>query len=282
MAPPAFIICFHFVVEGHCFIEVEGGEPCAMQDGDVVLLPRNEPHRLGSSLDLPTVRASDIIRAPEGPGLPSIVHGGGGDACTMVCGFLGGDAQIQPLVATLPALIKLNVRDTSGGAWISQSFRYGVRQMAEGDPGAATVMSKMSELLFVEAVRRYVATAPQEGTGFLAGLRDRAVGKALALIHSQVAREWTVEELADSVNMSRSAFADRFVALVGQPPVRYLTSWRMQLATHRLREGRLSIGQIAFDIGYESEAAFTRAFKREVGVPPAMWRRQTRHSALPE
>jgi AraC-like DNA-binding protein len=282
MAPPAFIICFHFVVEGRCVIDVKGGEPCAAQEGDVVLLPRNELHRIASSLDVPAVEASDIIRTPEGPGLPSIVHGGGGEACNMVCGFLGGDAQIQPLVATLPSLIKFNVRETPGGEWISQSFRYGARQLAEGDAGAATVMSKMSELMFVEAIRRYLTTMPDERTGFLAGLRDPAIGKALALMHTQVARDWTVENLADAVHMSRSAFAERFVTLLGQPPVRYLTGWRMQLAAHKLREGRLSIGQIAFDIGYESEAAFTRAFKREVGVPPATWRRQAHQGAAAE
>jgi transcriptional regulator GlxA family with amidase domain len=143
-------------------------------------------------------------------------------------------------------------------------------------------MSKMSELMFVEAIRRYLTTMPDERTGFLAGLRDPAIGKALALMHTQVARDWTVENLADAVHMSRSAFAERFVTLLGQPPVRYLTGWRMQLAAHKLREGRLSIGQIAFDIGYESEAAFTRAFKREVGVPPATWRRQAHQGAAAE
>lgn len=141
--------------------------------------------------------------------------------------------------------------------------------------GGATVIAKLSELMFVEAVRRYVATLPEESTGWLAGLRDPAIGKALALMHTQVARQWTADELAQAVNLSRSAFAERFTTLIGQPPMKYLTNWRMQIATHKLREGRLSIGQIAFDTGYESEAAFTRAFKRELGVPPATWRRQT-------
>jgi transcriptional regulator GlxA family with amidase domain len=126
----------------------------------------------------------------------------------------------------------------------------------------------------VEAVRRYVATLPEESTGWLAGLRDPAIGKALALMHTQVARPWTADELAQAVNLSRSAFADRFTSLIGQPPMKYLTNWRMQIAMHKLREARLSIGRIAFDIGYDSETAFTRAFKRELGTPPATWRRQ--------
>ena len=274
MSPPAHVVCFHFVVEGRCFIDVTGAEPASVEAGEAVLLSRNELHKLGSDLRLKATPAADIIRAPEGVGVPRIVHGGGGDPCTMVCGFLGGDAQLAPLISTLPPLLKLRVRDTPGGEWVAQSFRYGAQQLANGDPGAATIMSKMSELLFIEAVRRYLTTMPEAHTGFLAGLRDPAVGKSLALMHTQVARDWTAEELADAVNLSRSAFADRFTTLMGQPPMRYLTGWRMQVAGHKLREGRQTIAQIAFDIGYESEAAFTRAFKREIGVPPATWRKQ--------
>ena len=275
MAPPAYVICFHYVVEGGGFVAVEGGEPCALTAGDVVLLPHNQVHKLGSRLDMAAVETGDLVRPPDGLGVSRIDHGGGGAACLMVCGFLGGDAQLQPLIVTLPAIMKMSVRDTPGGDWIAQSFRYGARQLADGDPGAVTIMSKMSELLFVEAVRRYLTTMPSERTGFLAGLRDPAVGKALALMHTQVGREWTAEDLAGAVNLSRSTFAERFTELIGQPPMKYLTNWRMQVAAFKLREGRLSIGQIAFDVGYDSEAAFTRAFKRERGTPPATWRRRT-------
>jgi AraC-like DNA-binding protein len=278
MAPPEQIVCFHFVVEGKCLIETSEGLN-QVEEGEAVLLPRNQLHRLGSDLSIPAISAADIMLPPEGVGVPRIVHGGGGEACTMVCGFLGGDAHLQPLLATLPPLLKLKVRDTPGGEWVAQSFRYGAQQLANGNPGAATVMSKMSELLFVEAVRRYLNTMPEAHTGFLAGLRDPAVGKALALMHTQIARAWTAEELADAVNLSRSAFADRFTTLMGQPPMRYLTGWRIQVAGHKLREGRQTIAQIAFDIGYESEAAFTRAFKREMGVPPATWRKDRLKSA---
>ena len=274
MTPPDRLVCFHFVVEGRCFVEVDGGEPVTLEQGEAVLLSRNELHKLGSDLRLAAVPAGDIILSPDGIGVLRIVHGGDGDPCSMVCGFLGGDAQLEPLLKTLPSLLKLKVRDTPGGEWIAQSFRFGAQQLANGDPGAATIMSKMSELLFVEAVRRYLATMPEAHTGFLAGLRDPAVGKALALMHTQVARNWTAEDLADAVNLSRSAFADRFSTLMGEPPMRYLTGWRMQVAGHKLREGKQTISQIAFDIGYESEAAFTRAFKRELGMPPAAWRKK--------
>lgn len=274
MAPPSNLVCFHFIVEGRCFVAVEGGEPVAAQEGDVVVLSRNELHRIGSDVRLPPTPAGDLILAPEGAGVPRIDHGGGGDRCTMVCGFLGGDAQLEPLLKTLPSVLTLKVRDTAGGEWIAQSFRYGAQQLANGDPGAATIMSKMSELLFVEAVRRYLATMPEAHTGFLAGLRDPAIGKALALMHTQIARDWTSEELAEAVNLSRSAFADRFTALMKEPPMHYLTSWRMLVAGQKLREGRQAIAQIAYEVGYESEAAFARAFKREMGTPPAMWRRE--------
>ena len=278
MTPPEQIVCFHFVVEGKCFIETGEGVS-EVEEGEAVLLPRNQLHRLGSDLKVKPISAADIMLPPEGVGVPRIVHGGGGEACTMVCGFLGGDAHLQPLLATLPPLLKLKVRDTPGGEWVAQSLRYGAQQLANGNPGAATVMSKMSELLFVEAVRRYLNTMPEAHTGFLAGLRDPAVGKALALMHTQPARAWTAEDLADAVNLSRSAFADRFSTLMGQPPMRYLTGWRIQVAGHKLRERRQTIAQIAFDIGYESEAAFTRAFKREMGVPPATWRKDRLKSA---
>ena len=274
MTPPAHVICFHYVVEGECFVAVAGDEPSQLEGGDIVLLPRNELHKLGSRLDMSPGSLLDLILPPDGVGLARIDYGGGGAPCVMVCGFLGGDAQLQPLIATLPAIMKMTVRDTPGGDWIAQSFRYGARHLADGDPGATTIMSKMSELLFVETVRRYLTTMPAERTGFLAGLRDPAIGKALALMHTHVAREWASEDLAEAVNLSRSTFAERFTALIGLPPMKYLTNWRMQVAAHKLREGRLSIGQSAFDIGYESEAAFTRAFKRELGVPPATWRKQ--------
>ena len=274
MATPAHVIGFHYILDGQCVTAVEGQEPCTLAAGDMVLYPRNEEHRIGSDVGLPLTDTADLVQSSDGVGVLRIDHGGGGAECRLICGFLGGDAQLEPLIATLPSVMKLTVRDTPGGEWISQSFRFGARQLSNADPGAAAIMSKMSELLFVEALRRYLATMPEERTGFLAGLRDPAIGKALALLHTQVAREWTAEDLAGAVNLSRSTFAERFTMLIGQPPMKYLTNWRMQVAAHKLREGRLTIGQIALDIGYDSEAAFTRAFKRELGVPPATWRRQ--------
>lgn len=274
MTPPAIIVCYHFIFEGKCLIKVEGLAPCEVSEGEVLLIPRNDPHLIGSDLSLPVIPASEVIQPPSNLGLSTIEHGGGGKSCTMVCGFLGGDANLGTLVSLLPQMIKIRVKDTPGGDWISQSFRFAARELANGDPGAATIVSKMSELLFVEAIRRHLASMPDEQTGLLAGLRDPAIGKALALMHARVNRSWTSEELADEVGMSRSAFAERFVSVIGEPPMRYLMGWRMQVASQMLRDGRLTIAQIAFETGYESEAAFARAFKRELGIPPAAWRKK--------
>jgi AraC-like DNA-binding protein len=169
-------------------------------------------------------------------------------------------------------VLKLDVRTTASGAWIESSFRFAAGEIGASRLGSTTVIAKFSELLFVEAVSRYVASLPEERRGWLAGLRDPQVGRALALMHAKPSEEWTAESLARAVNLSRSVFAERFATLVGQPPMQYLTLWRMHVAAQRLRERRGSVAQIGFDIGYSSEAAFSRAFKRQFGVAPAAWR----------
>lgn len=169
-------------------------------------------------------------------------------------------------------MLKLDVRATASGAWIESSFRFAVSEIAAGRMGSATVIAKLSELLFVEAVSQYVARLPAERRGWLSGLRDPQIGRALTLLHGRPAEAWTAEALALEVGMSRSAFAERFTSLIGQPPMHYLTVWRMHLAAQRLREGRGTVAQIAFAVGYESEAAFSRAFKRQFGESPGAWR----------
>jgi AraC-like DNA-binding protein len=193
----------------------------------------------------------------------------------VLCGFLGAEDSFGPLLSSLPSVLKLDVRATPLGTWIESSFRLAVSQIAAGRVGSSSVIAKLSELLFVEAVNHYVAALPADRRGWLAGLRDANIGRALAMLHANPARDWTAEELAIDVGMSRSGFAERFNALVGQPPMQYLTMWRMQLAAQRLRESREAIAQIAYAVGYESEAAFNRAFKREFGAPPAAWRRRS-------
>jgi AraC-like DNA-binding protein len=167
----------------------------------------------------------------------------------------------------------VNMREGPGAQWLTSSIRFSISEAAGQRAGAGTVLAKLSELMFVEAIRRHIESLPPEQTGWLAGLRDRFVGKTLAMIHSKPAHPWTVEELAGAVGLSRSALADRFTALVGQPPMQYLTRWRLQLAANLLRSGARNVASVAADVGYDSEAAFSRAFKRELGVAPAAWRR---------
>jgi AraC-like DNA-binding protein len=165
------------------------------------------------------------------------------------------------------------VEEGASGSWIESSFRFAAHQLAEGRIESPAVLAKLAELLFVEAVRRYVRSLPPEASGWLAGLRDPVVGRALALLHSRMTHRWTTEELAQEIGLSRSAFAERFTSLMGEPPMRYLANWRMQVAAQRLKSSYEPIARIAFEIGYESEAAFNRAFRRTFDMPPMAWRK---------
>jgi AraC-like DNA-binding protein len=271
---PAHIIAYHYVVAGCLFVQAGDGAPVDAGEGEIVLLPRNHPHVLSSAPGLRPAVIDDLIRPPVGDAPAMLRHGGGGALTQIVCGFLGCDVPDNPLLATLPAVLRVNLHDAPGGEWVGGSFRHAAEEFSTGGIGSATVLGKLAELLFVEAVRRYLATLPEDGTGWLAGLRDRAVGRALALLHGRVADDWTTEALAREVGLSRSAFAERFTVLIGMPPMRYLARWRLQLAAVRLRDSARSSAQIAYEVGYDSEAAFCRAFRRSFGVTPAAWRRQ--------
>lgn len=276
MAQPVQVVSFHYIVEGGLELRLEGQPPCAVVAGEAVLMPRNDLHVLGSPGHRQPVSMRELIEPLDRSGLVKLRHGGGGARTRLVCGFLGGNEQMHPLLTNLPPLMKIDIAAMPGGDWIGRTFTYAAQTLGEGDPGAETVLAKLSELLFVESIRRYLAGLPPEETGWLAGLRDPAIGRALGLLHGRVSEAWTAEALAREVNMSRSTFAERFTALVGRPPMRYLTAWRMQLARQKLMETRQTVAQIAFDVGYDSEAAFNRAFHRECGSPPASWRRRAR------
>ena len=276
LGPASHLIPYHYVVEGELHIRVDGedGEGMVVGAGDVVLLPRNDQHLVGSDLSLPPVAGRDIIQPRADGGMFSIHHGGGGKGTRMVCGFLGCDsAEGNPVFSTLPPLLKLSVEQGGAAEWIRSTFQYAAEELAAGRPGSETVLAKLSELLFVEAVRRYAEALPEGRTGWLAGLRDPHVARALALLHRDVARTWNVDDLSRAVGLSRSALADRFTRLIGVPPINYLANWRMQVATQKLRSTSASLAQIADMVGYNSEAAFSRAFKKVVGTAPATWRR---------
>lgn len=274
LGPATHMILFHYIVEGVVCIRVDGEKDLAIRAGEVVLLPRNDPHLMGSDLSLPPVPGRDIIRPPMNGGLASMHHGGGGERTRMVCGFLGCSSAVgNPVISALPSVLKLNVEKPGAAEWIRSTFQYAAEEISEGRPGSETVLAKLSELLFVEAVRRHAETLSDRQTGWLAGLRDPQVARALALLHRDTARRWTVDDLGREIGSSRSALADRFTRLLGVPPMQYLANWRMQVAMQKLRDTRASIAQVAESVGYESEAAFSRAFKKATDAAPAAWRR---------
>ncbi len=269
---PGQIVAYHFVISGRLLCAVDDQPPMEVAAGEVVLMPRNDRHILASAPGLPAVKAAELVRPGEVGGLARIDHGGGGEPTHLVCGFLATEQMHNPLIDTLPALLKLDIRQGASRDWVEASVRFAARELSAGKFASSPIMSRLSELLFVEAVRDYAQTLDGARAGWLAGLTDPQVGRALALLHGDVITDWTTERLAHEVSMSRSAFNERFTALIGMPPIRYLTQWRLQLAKEKLRDGRQVIAQIAHAVGYDSEVAFNRAFKREFGEPPARWR----------
>jgi AraC-like DNA-binding protein len=272
------LISYHVVTEGRCYAYLIDGEPIAVEAGEVVVFTKGDPHvmasRPGMRADPVAADALDGVAASQ---LPFFVnYGGNGPTATkLVCGFLACDDQpFNPLLENLPPVIKASgARDGEAG-WLGQFIRLAMAEAADKRAGGESVLAKLSELMFIEVVRRYLEALPPEQAGWLAGLREPFVGKALSLLHGSPARNWTIEELAREVGLSRSVLAERFAELVGMPPMQYLAKWRMQIASGHLARGNTNIAAIAAEIGYGSEAAFSRAFKKVVGLPPSAWRRR--------
>ncbi len=265
-------IC-HLIVEGRCWAQLPGGEPLAVEAGDVLALPHGDAHLVGSGMRHATPALSDAVEVKL-PALLCARYGGEGAVTAVVCGWFAYDRHVaSPVMAALPRIFRTSIRHRPSGAWLERSIRYAVDQAASGQPGSEAVTDKLAEVLFVEALRGYIEALPERQTSWLAGLRDPLVGRSIALLHERPADAWTVASLARAVNASRTVLAERFVALTGIPPMQYLTQWRIALAAHLLRSGRLSLVRIAEQVGYESEAAFSRAFKRGYGAPPGAWRR---------
>jgi AraC family transcriptional regulator, alkane utilization regulator len=260
------------VLEGQCWAQVKGGEPIRLGAGEVVAIPHGDSHVLGSGLQHAAVDIDHVVR-PRVPELDRIRYGGDGDCTVLVCGWFAyeGDTP-NPIMESLPRLFSTPIRRRSAGPWIEQSVKFVLGEAASHTPGSNMVASKVAEVLFAEALRGYIESMPANDTGWLSGLRDPHVGRCLALMHESPARAWTVEDLAQAVHTSRSVLTDRFTELVGVPPMQYLTRWRMIIAAGLLRAEQANLARIAGDVGYESEAAFNRAFKREYGVSPGLWR----------
>lgn len=268
------LIPYHYVVDGEMEIARPNEPPRRLRSGEVVLMPRNDLYLMGSDVSLSPVSAADVVLADRNRIVQTIRHGGGGDAALMVCGFLGCNSDlILPIVSNLPPSLILRVDETPAADWIRSTFQYAAHEVAQGQTGSTAVLSKLSELLFVEAVQHYVRSLPDRQTGWLAGLRDLGLSRALALMHANVARAWSVEELAREAGLSRSSLAERFTRMIGVAPMHYLADWRLQVAGQKLKDSNDPLVRIAEQVGYESEAAFSRAFKKKFGAAPATWRR---------
>lgn len=267
------VLLYHYLVDGSCLITLQGLAPLRLNAGDVIVFPHGDAHTMASSSGTQPqpMDAQAILRER-----PKVLHlGGGGDTTRLICGYLVCDPRLfQPILAALPRVVTVNLRGVAQARWLEASLQHAVEEANSPGPGTEGMLAKLSEVMVVETLRRYVAQLSPEHTGWLAGLRDGAVGKCLALMHEKPAHPWTVDSLAREVGASRSVLAERFTHFVGQPPMQYLGRWRMALATNYLRRSALNVARIAEEVGYESDANFSRAFRREYGVPPATWRRQ--------
>jgi AraC-like DNA-binding protein len=267
------VVIYHLITEGECFVELAGQPPIALTAGDVVIFPQGDAHRMASQPGLQPAKgaplAQVLARRPR-----ELVYGGGGKTTRLVCGYLACDARLaQLLLAGLPSVVRVNVRGSNAGTWLEASLRYALAEARSPRPGGAGVLAKLAELLFIEVLRLYMNEQSDGRTGWLAGVGDRIVGAALNALHKRPAHAWTLEELAREAGTSRSVLAERFQLLVGTSPMQYLTQWRMLLAANLLCRSNAPLARIAEDVGYQTDTAFSRAFRREYGAPPAAWRR---------
>jgi AraC-like DNA-binding protein len=273
------VIIYHLVVDGAAWAAVEKDLRVDLGPGDIVVFPHGDPHEMGNGRAVEPVDHGRELDRVLSQGLEVVRTGGGGEVTRIVCGYMSCDPHYaQLLLGGLPPLFKVNIRNDPAGAWLETSIRFSVAQAGSPAAGAGAVVAKLSEVLFMETLRRYIAMLPPGQTGWLAGARDRDVGAALALLHRQPARPWTIGDLAAEVGLSRAVLAERFRHFLGQAPIGYLMRWRMQLGARLLTKTSRSIAGIAAEVGYDSEAAFNRAFKREFGVPPARFRKDSRTS----
>jgi AraC-like DNA-binding protein len=275
------LVIYHFVIDGAAQVELADGQSIELESGDIVIVPHGDPHdmisREGAAA---TPQTTAILSKIKSRDLSPLQAGGGGDTTRFVCGYMACDPFVsRPILGGLPSVFKVNIRTDRSGLWLENSILHLVEEAASGRIGSAAMLAKLSEALFVDTLRRYVARLPEQQVGWLAGARDPIVGKSLGLLHSRVAHPWTIAGLADEVGISRSALVERFTRYLSEPPMTYLTRWRLQLAARSLEKTPHGVAEIAFEVGYESEAAFNRAFKREFGRPPGKYRRDHQESS---
>ncbi len=272
-------IVYHFLTEGNAFARLPEGPREILTAGDIVIFPHGDSHYLGNGSPEKPVDSFKLFAKHLALGLKVARYGGGGTVTRFVCGYMVVDPRLSEVfLAGLPKMMVVRVAEEPSGQWLADSIRLSVSQRNGSGAGSGIVIAKLSELLFIETLRRFIRTLPPEQIGWLAGARDAVIGQALALLHKDPAEQWTVASLARRVGTSRTRLADRFAHFLNESPMAYLTKWRLKLGAEILQSTEKSVAEIAATVGYGSEAAFNRAFKREFSSPPALFRRKRKNS----
>jgi len=270
------LVIYHLVTDGRASARIGQGKAMPLAGGDVVIVPHGDPHTVSSGSPAGWFDIAAALGRIVSGDLDTARYGGGGEATRFVCGFFGCERRAERLfLAGLPPMLKVSLRGDPAGRWLEGSIRYLVSESGSGRPGGSALLSKMAEVLFIETLRRYMDEMPAGQTGWLAGARDPVVGGVLFLFHRRPCHPWSLAELAAEVGASRSVIAERFGHFLGEAPMSYLQRWRLQLAKTLFASTRRTVLQVASDVGYESEAALSRAFRREFGLPPGRYRRQS-------
>jgi len=273
------LVLYHFLTEGRAYARLPNGDREELAAGDIVMFPHGDAHLLGNGGAVKPMEMLPTFSKNLTGGLKLARFGGGGEVTRFVCGFLACEPRLSEVfLSGLPQIIRVNVAKEATGQWLEHSIRFSVQQVAESTAGSSIVLARLSEVLFVETLRRYINEMPPDQVGWLAGVRDATIGQALALLHKEPSREWTISNLARSVGSSRSRFAEHFRHFLGASPMAYLAQWRLRLGAQILQSTEQSVAEVAAAVGYGSEAAFNRAFKREFDCPPAQFRRR-QHAA---
>ncbi len=276
MAMPALPgkMMFHIVTDGQCWLSAGDEQPILLRQGSLVLLPQGRGHQL---MDNPNSEIKDFFDLPVqriSERFELLSYGGAGNITKLTCCVMSFDQVAgQQLVAQLPDVLHINSWDTEIDGWLEHTLRFLAREAREQKPGGQTIMSNLADILVIQAIRAWIDSEQETSSGWLAALRDKHIGSALAAIHRQPGKNWTVESLAREVGLSRSGFSARFTEMVGEPAMQYVTRWRMLLARSQLLESAITLGELADQLGYQSEAAFCRAFKRMMGEPPGAVRK---------
>lgn len=274
-APAGHVVIYHYVMEGRGFAKLPNGQRVDLFENDIVVFPHGDHHFLGNGWPEKPVDARTAFARNLSEGLKLARHGAGGEITRLVCGYLVCEAKLSDIfLSGLPNMLKVHISDDASGQWLRDSIRYSVGDGGTSDAGRSLVIAKLSELLFVETLRRFIQSLPEGQTGWLAGARDPIIGKAMALLHREPSHGWTISELATRVGLSRTRLAERFRYFLADSPMAYLTKWRLKLGAESLIASDAGISEIAAAVGYGSESAFNRAFKREYRCPPAQYRRR--------